>query len=130
MRKSVSLLVGAILAAAVPAAAAEKLAPEAQLARAVEGRVAGAPVHCISLRPTQSSEVITNSAIIYQSGSTLYVNRPRSGAQSLDDQDILLTRTFSSQLCSGDVVEVIDGSSGMMRGLVFLGEFVPYKRAR
>jgi hypothetical protein len=74
--------------------------------------------------------VIKNSAIIYDSGSTLYVNRPRAGAQSLDEQDILLTRTFSSQLCSGDVVEVIDGSSGMLRGLVFLGDFVPYKRTR
>lgn len=130
MRKSVSLMVGAILVAAVPAVAAEKLAPEAQLAKAVEGRVAGEAVNCISLRPSGSSQVIQRSAIVYRTGGTLYVNRPRAGAESLSGWDTLLTRTFTSQLCSGDVVQVVDPSTGHMRGLVFLGEFVPYKRAR
>ena len=130
MRKSVTLMLGAILVATVPAAAAEKLAPEAQLARAVEGRVAGQAVDCINLRPSGSHQIVEDSAIIYRTGSTLYVNRPRSGAQSLNQMDALLTRTFSSQLCSGDVVEVVDPVSGTMRGLVFLGEFVPYKRVR
>ena len=130
MGKFVSLLAGATLLAAVPALAAPRLSPEAQLAQAVEGRVAGEPVNCISLRGAGSSQIIENSAIVYRSGGTLYVNRPRAGADSLSNWDALLTRTFGSQLCSGDVVQMIDPSTGHMRGLVFLGDFVPYKRAR
>jgi hypothetical protein len=130
MRKSISLMLAAVLVAAVPAAGAEKLAPEAQLSRAVEGRVAGAAVDCINLRPMNSTQIIRDSAIIYDAGSTLYVNRPRSGAQSLDSWNTLFTRSHGSQLCRGDVVEVVDPTTGTTRGLVFLGEFVPYKRAR
>jgi len=130
MRKSVSLLTLALLVAAAPAAAAPRLSPEAKLAQALEGRVAGEAVHCISLHRSQSSEVIKNSAILYRSGGTVYVNRPRAGAESLNNWDALLTRNIGSQLCSGDVVEMIDTTTGHMRGLVFLGEFVPYKRAR
>jgi hypothetical protein len=122
-------MLSAILVA-VPAAAAEKLAPEAQLSRAVEGRLAGAAVDCINLRPSGSHQIVEDSAIVYRTGSTLYVNRPRFGAQSLNAMDALVTRTFSSRLCSGDVVEVVDPTTGVLRGLVFLGEFVPYKRAR
>ena len=130
MRKSVSLLMGAVLAAAVPAAAAPRLSPEAKLAKAIEGRVEGRAVKCISLHRAGSTEIIENRAIVYRLGGTLYVNRPRAGADSLSTWDALLTRTFGSQLCSGDAVETIDPSTGQMRGLVFLGDFVPYKRAR
>ena len=130
MRKLISLMVGAVLVAAVPAGAAPRLAPEAKLAQALEGRVAGEAVNCIHLRPGTSSQIIEKEAIVYRAGGTLYVNRPRSGAEGLNDWDALFTRTFSSQLCSGDVVQMIDPGTGMMRGLVFLGDFVPYKRAR
>lgn len=130
MRKFVSLLAGATLLAAVPALAAPRLSSEAKLAQALEGRVAGEAVNCISLRGAGSSQIIENKAIVYRSGGTLYVNRPRLGADSLNRWDAQLTRSFSSRLCSGDVVEMIDPYSGHMRGLVFLGDFVPYKRAR
>jgi hypothetical protein len=130
MRKFVSLLGGAVLLAAVPASAVPRLSSEAKLARALEGRVAGEAVNCINLQRATSSQVIEKEAIVYRAGGTLYVNRPRAGADSLGGWDVLLTRTFSSQLCSGDVVELVDPSTGHMNGLVFLGEFVPYKRAR
>ena len=130
MPKFVSLMVGAILFAAVPAAAAPRMSPDAKLARAIDGRVAGEAVNCINLRSSTSSQVIENSAIVYRSGGTLYVNRPRSGVDELNNWDALVTRSFSSQLCSGDVVELVDTATGTMRGLIFLGDFVPYKRAR
>lgn len=130
MRNLVFGIVAAMLVSAAPAGAAPKLAPEAKLAQALEGRIAGQPVDCINLRTTASSEVVKDAAILYRSGNTVYVNRPRSGAEDLNNWDALVTRTFSSQLCSGDVVEMVDTASGMMTGLVFLGEFVPYKRVR
>ncbi len=124
------LLCGAILATAGIAHAAADRSPEAQLARATEGRVAGQPVDCLNLRDIRSTRIINRTAIIYDTGGgKIYVNTPRSGASSLRDGDILLTDTHSPQLCSIDIVRLYDNSAKMQTGSVGLGQFVPYTRA-
>ena len=130
MRSVAAFLAGALLVAAGAASAAPRLSPEAQLAKALDGRVAGEPVDCISLSRVRSSRIIDDTAILYEAGSTIYVNRPRAGRESLDRWDTLVTRLFTSQLCSTDVVHLYDTSARIQTGLVFLGEFVPYKRVR
>lgn len=125
-----TLLAAAAIAAAPAATAREKLDPEAKLAKLLEGRVAGEPQDCISLSSARSSQIIDKTAIVYRAGSTLWVNRPKGGAESLDDDDILVTRTTGSQLCSIDPVELRDRSSHFYTGFVSLGEFVPYRRAK
>jgi hypothetical protein len=40
-----------------------------------------------------------------------------------------VTKTYGSQLCSIDVVSLYDSASRMQTGIVFLGEFVPYRKA-
>lgn len=131
MRLIPTLFIVAALAA-VPAAssAREKLAPEDQLAKLLEGRVAGEPQDCLPLTSLGSSQVIDKTAIVYRSGSTLWVNRPDGGANSLDDDDILVLKTTGSQLCSIDTIELRDRSSHMYSGFVSLGKFVPYRRAK
>jgi hypothetical protein len=128
MRILGKVIAGAVLLAAASAPAAPRLDPEARLERALEGRVAGEPVSCISLRNIRSSQIIDDTAILYDAGSTIYVNRPREGRRSLDRDDVLVTRTFSSQLCSIDVVHLYDSASRFQKGFVFLDEFVPYRR--
>lgn len=103
---------------------------EAELAKMLEGRVAGKPVNCLSNTSLDNSTVIDGTAIVYRSGSKLYVNRPRSGAEQLDDDEILLTKLYGSQLCSSDKIDLIDRSSRMWSGFVLLGEFVPYTKVR
>jgi hypothetical protein len=129
MRSLISLAFGALLLS-TSAAAAPRLQPEQQLARAIEGRVAGEPVNCINLRNVRSTKIIDRTAIVYEAGNTVYVNRPRNGARSLDQWDVLVTKTHSSQLCSIDVVQLYDTGSRMQTGFVFLGDFVPYRRVR
>lgn len=129
MRFKTALVSGLLLAAAVPALAtppAEK--GEAELAKIVDGRVAGEPVRCIQLRDIRSSRIVDDTAIVYEVGSTLYVNKPRSGARSLDKWDVLVTDVRSSQLCSIDIVRLYDSTSWFETGFVGLGEFVPYKK--
>ena len=94
MRSSLLL---AFAAAMLPltAYAAPRLTPEAQLARELKGRTAGTPVDCISLRHVRSSRIIDDTAIVYETGGTIYVNRPRAGAESLDRWDTLVTRLFA-----------------------------------
>lgn len=103
---------------------------EEELAKVLEGRVAGKPVGCLSTAAMQNSMVIDKTAIVYRVGSKLYVNRPRAGAPSLDRDDILLTKLTGSQLCSVDKVDLIDRTSRMWRGFVSLGDFVPYERVK
>ncbi len=130
-RKLLSIVaIAAGVAVAFPAQADQRRSPEQQLERALEGRVAGEPVNCVSLRAVRNSRIIDGTAILFDAGSTIYVNRPRSGAESLDRDDTQVVRSFSGQLCSIDTIRMVDPVSGMFRGSVFLGEFVPYRRAR
>ena len=130
MRKFL-LTLGAVTAAvAAPALAAAKGDGEAELARELEGLTAGKPVSCINLRDARNSRIIDGTAIVYESGSTLYVNRPR-GARSLDNWDVLVTKLHSgSQLCRMDSVDLYDRGARMQSGFVILEDFVPYKKAR
>lgn len=110
------------------AQAAPKLTGEERLAKMLEGRVAGEPVSCISLYQTTDTTVIDGTAIVYKVGSTYYVNRP-SNAKSLRDDDVMLVKLHSSQLCSVDIVETRDRSTFMYNGFVGLDKFVPYRKA-
>ena len=130
MRTIATILAGAALVAAMPAIAKTdyKAIGEAKLSKALAGRTAGTPVSCINLRDIRSSTVIDRTAIIYEVGSKLYLNRPTGGASSLDDDDILVTDTHSNQLCSIDIVRLVDRGSHFPSGFVNLGKFVPYSK--
>lgn len=137
MKKFTTALVATLAAGAVmsasPAMAGKpmpKMTGEERLAKMLEGREAGKPVNCITLSQVTQTTVIDKTAIVYHVGSTLYVNRP-TNADLLDNDDILVTRLWGSQLCSVDTVQLHDRSGGhMWSGFVGLREFVPYKKAK
>ncbi|HSX59162.1 MAG TPA: hypothetical protein VLF18_03075 [Tahibacter sp.] len=124
------LMIAALLSVATAATAA-RLTPDEQLAKAIEGRVAGEPVKCIHLRDIRSTRVIDKTAIVYDTlGPTIYVNRPKAGAAFLRDDAILVTDTHSSELCNIDIVKLMDPGSRMLSGSVGLGDFVPYTKPK
>ena len=130
MRTIIStLLIGAAMVAS-PAMAAGRDSPDVQMQKLLANRAAGAPVSCISLTRARSSEIVPGRAIVYRDGGTLYVNQPRSGAESLDDNSILVTRTIGTQLCRGEAVNLVDRGSRFQRGFVLLGDFVPYRKVK
>jgi len=130
MRKSALLIaLAAAATASVAAAAPQHKHGEEALQELLKGRVAGKPVSCVSLPQLGSSEIIDGTAIVYRSGSRLYVNRTRDPG-ALRSDDILLTRSFGGQLCSIDTVHLLDRGSHMTRGFATLAEFVPYERVR
>lgn len=129
MRNLLTAAVLALLATSGSAVAGEKQTGEEKLAKLLEGRVPGKPVSCIPQYMLQNSTVIDKTAIVYRSGSKLYVNRTRDPS-SLDDDQILVTKTIGSQLCSIDKVDLIDRGSRMWDGFVTLGDFVPYERVK
>jgi hypothetical protein len=128
MRKLIALLAGTLMLGGV--AQARERDPEAELARALQGRVAGEPVQCIDLHRIRGSRIITDTAILYDAGSVIYVNRPENGAEELNQWDTMVTRTPSTRLCNVDTVTMVDRGSQSFQGVVFLGDFVPYRRVR
>ncbi|MBT8389985.1 MAG: hypothetical protein HKP43_05895 [Altererythrobacter sp.] len=106
----------------------EKTKGEKELAKLLEGRVAGEPTSCIRTPPNDRVRVIDDTAIVYGRGKTIYVNRT-SRPRDIDDHDTMVVRRFSgSQLCKTDIVTTIDRGSQMFSGVIFLSEFVPYTR--
>lgn len=124
----------AIAAATLALGAAAQAAPgpergEAKLNEILQGRVAGEPVDCLRLQNIRSSRIVDDTAILYTTtDGTIYVNRPRSGASTLDQWDVLVTRNFGSRLCSIDIVRLYSTSPWIQTGFVGLGEFVPYRK--
>lgn len=125
----IAALVLATATLAATAQAAPRLTGEEQLAKLLAGRTAGTPVNCISTVVNSSSRVIDKTAIVYGSGRTIYVQRPKVGAESLDGNAILVTRLSMPQLCSIDTVQLHDRNGWFWRGFVGLDRFVPYTLA-
>ncbi|SMC72970.1 hypothetical protein [Novosphingobium sp. B1] len=125
-----ALAAGSLLLAGAAADAKPRLTPEQELAKALEGRVAGKPEDCIYLPRVINTRIYDKTAIVYDAGNTLWVNRPDAGAATLSDNDIMVTTPFGSQLCSVDIVRMVDRNAGFWRGSIGLGQFVPYKKVK
>lgn len=127
MKLGIALAGAALLAGAGTVQAKPRETGEERLAKRLEGRIPGPPVNCLSQSQRDDVEIIDKTALIYGSGNTIYVNRPRH-PESLDSDDILVTRITGSQLCKLDLVRLRDRSSNTTFGFVTLEEFVPYRR--
>lgn len=109
-----------------PAGAREQLTGEQQLTKLLGNRIPGKPVSCINLQDATNTTIIDKTAIVYSAGAgTYYVNRP-AWPDTLDDDDILVTQTWGSQLCRLDLVHLRDRNGGFFHGSVGLNDFVPY----
>jgi hypothetical protein len=130
MRKIIAALALSALAlgGATAVEAKDKQTGEEKLAKLLDGRVAGDPKSCITTNRSDNMQVIDNTAIVYKDGNTIWVNRT-AHPENLDRDDILVINRFSgSQLCKLDQVTTIDQGSGFFNGVVFLQDFVPYKK--
>jgi hypothetical protein len=114
-------------ATAVTAEARPRETGQQQLDRLLEGRVAGKPVSCLPAFANDQVRIIDRTALVYGSGSTIYVNRPRDPS-NLDDDDILVSRRFGNQVCKLDMVRLHDRGTQTFSGFVNLEDFVPYRR--
>lgn len=129
MRKiAIAIATTVALLGTAPVLAKPKLSPQQELEKLIAGRVAGKPVDCLPNFETREMRILDKTAIVYGRGNTIWVNIPRNVAD-LDGDDILVTHTSGSQLCSVDIVRTIDRSSHFPSGSISLGEFVPYRKA-
>lgn len=127
MRRFAIALAAVALIGSPAFAKREKLTPEQKLEKLLEGREAGKPVSCISTQANRNMTIIDKTAIVFDGGSVIYVNRPRN-ADVLDDDDVMVTKQTSSQLCRLDSVTMHERSGMWYNGFVALEDFVPYRK--
>jgi hypothetical protein len=126
-----SILIAAILIVALPAASSarkERLSDEAQMAKALDGLTPGKPTSCIDLRDARGNESIGNSILFRANRTLIYRNDPRGGCRGSAFTETLVTRTYGSQLCRGDVIRRVDLTSGFEGSACILSDFVPYRK--
>jgi hypothetical protein len=101
----------------------------AMLMKELGGKVAGKPVNCISdFNATNTIRVSDNILLYRVSGRLVYQNNLRSACNGLArDTDIIVSEQFGSQKCKGDIIRLVDRTSGIPGGVCSLGEFVPYR---
>lgn len=101
----------------------------AVLMKELNGKVAGKPVNCISDFNTQSMIRVSDDILLYRVSSRLvYRNNLRSSCSGLArDNDIIVSEQFGGQKCRGDLLRLVDRTSGIPGGFCSLGEFTPYR---
>lgn len=109
-------------------APAELTKGEAKLEQMLEGRVAGEPRQCIRMFGSDDLTTIHGTALVAKRGDTIWVNRT-AHPRSLNVNDLLVIRKFSgSQLCRLDQITTANRTGNFFNGVIFLEEFVPYRR--
>jgi hypothetical protein len=131
MRPLAFVIISAAAATCASSAISEPRTPKAEvaLAKALAGKVAGAPVHCLPPQRTSGMTIIDDNTILFRRSSKLvYRNDPPGGCHPLSQgRFALVTRTTGSSLCRGDIAQVVDTVSRIPAGSCVLGDFVPYR---
>lgn len=123
-----AIFVISLLALMAAPATAQPARGEAELARLVEGRVAGPPERCLNLRRARLVRIVNRTAFVFRQSGRLYISRPLN-PEALDWRDTFVGWRLSPFTCAGDLVRMTDRYSGIIR-LVRMGPFVPYREPR
>lgn len=95
----------------------------------LKDRVAGDPVQCIPRTRLRRSTAASDDVLLYDDGSTVYVNTPYLGCPRARD-NTMISSTPIGRLCSGDIVQVQDLRINVPLGSCALGAFVPFKQVK
>lgn len=136
MRRISLLIAGTIIAScttAPPPPSADLRSPSGQRAfdTLIAGKVAGAPMNCLPTYHRNDMSIIDGHSVAFRSGTrTAYLVQFTPGCELLDaGHYTLLSRQFGgSQLCRGDIQQVVDIMNRMTVGSCTVANIVPYSR--
>jgi hypothetical protein len=130
MKILAAILAGAALTLTGTATSAATTAEkgEERLARMLEGRTAGEPVACITTMRKNELQVIDEVGLVYDAGNTVYVARPTDPRMLRRTDALVIDRFSPSRLCVNDPIRTVNRHGGFFTGVVFLNDFVPYKK--
>ncbi|MEO6217171.1 MAG: DUF6491 family protein [Sphingomonas sp.] len=119
-----------VLALVLIAAGATAADSKKDLDKALAGRVAGAPVDCISTFSTDGPQVIDERTVLYRSGRRVYVNTLEAACPSLDWDKVLIVELHGSQICRNDHFRVLARGTTIPGPTCLFGKFAPYDKPK
>lgn len=134
MRSLASLILVAAVAgcnAGPPPPAAPLTAKQQdRLNQLLADKTPGAPQSCVPNWRAHDMVVIDDDTIIFRdSPGRVWLQKPQNPCNLLSAGPYaLVTRTSTSQLCRGDIAQVVDTMSGANVGTCVMGDFIPYAR--
>jgi len=95
--------------------------------KALAGKVPGQPKSCLSR--FEADRMSTHDGLLlFRVNRNLVYRNDANNCPNLREDDIIQTNLYgSSQLCRGDIFQIIDRTGGFTRGACALGDFVPYR---
>lgn len=102
---------------------------QARLDKALAGKIAGKPQSCIRLRDAQGTESYGETTLLFRASRNLvYRTETRGSCSGIGNGKALISRTWSGELCRGDMASAADLSAGFETGHCSMGDFVPYRK--
>ena len=133
MRTLPLLLAAAAVLGSCATASPEELAAQAsrdqsKLAALTVGKIAGAPMSCLSNWRSRDMVVVNENVVAFRDGrNRVYVNNMQGPCNGLGPgRNALVTQTTGSSLCRGDIAQVLDTTSQINVGGCAFGDFVPF----
>jgi hypothetical protein len=99
------------------------------LDKALAGRSPGKPQSCIQQNFIDTTDVYDGAILYRMNSGPDYLNRPEQCSQLRPGRG-LVSRTPTTSICRGDIVQIVDFSSRFNYGGCGLGDFVPYPRVK
>jgi len=126
-------VVAPALLLALAACTTDAASPRPQLSeaqqRALAGRNVGEPVSCLSSRDILDSDAVTDRVVLFhvRGGRTYRSDLPQACPRLARPGTAFAHRSTVDRLCSIDLVQVFDPSTGFSYGSCQLGRFTPYE---
>ena len=100
---------------------------EAQFQKLTSGKVAGQPMTCLPTYRSGNMVTIDDQTVVFEDGRRVYVNHLLGDCPQLSSGFYtLVTNSYGSGLCRGDIAKVVDLHTGMTLGACAIGDFTPY----
>ena len=127
-----AIMIGALALAgcAANAGSGGQTSAERDLAKALEGRVAGKPQDCISTTSADGPQIVDKRTLLYRDGRRVWVNDLGDSCPGLDQDDLLIVELHGSQICRNDKFRATERGSVVPGAYCFFGSFTPYTKPK
>lgn len=132
MRATIPLMMLALAGCTTGATNGYEERDRAALASDLSTRVAGDTQSCAPISAQgQSVRVVDRRTLVYEQGSTIWVNRLPADCLGMDRDSILIFESFGgSNYCRGDRVRALERGTRIPGPWCPLGQWTAYRKAR
>ncbi|WP_232283441.1 hypothetical protein [Sphingomonas sp. PAMC 26617] len=99
-----------------------------ELAKQLAGLTPGKPQQCMPLGRSSDSARVGDTILYKLNRNDIYRTDTSGGCFGLRRGDAIVTRSYTGQLCRGDIIQTVDLVSRMPSGSCTFGEFVRYRK--